>query len=218
MVSRKSGRKPSMSMNPKNNENDQPKVLLLEAPKSVPRDEQGSSAVEANKGISEASSDLTDSRKYGKNTGKDYEVGKWKPPVEHRFQPGNSGKPLGSRHFSTLFRETIKEIGGTSKDGKKVTYDKIITKKVVTMAADGNLKAVTMVIDRVDGKVPQSFEVNKTERIGIVVLSQKEIEEHESIFKRKHAEPTIQNNNASGDGTRNEDTPRVEEGSAYETH
>ena len=86
------------------------------------------------------------------------------------------------------------------------------------MAADGDLKAATMVIDRVDGKVPQSFEVNKTERIGIVVLSQKEIEEHESIFKRKHAEPEIKNNNASGNGTRDEDTPRVEEGSAYEAH
>ncbi len=203
-------------MDPKNNENDQPKVLLLEAPKSVPRVEQGSSAVEANKGISEALSDPSDSRKYGKNTGKDYEVGKWKPPVEHQFQPGNPGKPLGARHFSTLFRETIKEIGGTAKDGQKVQYDKIITKKIITMAADGNLKAATIVIDRVDGKVPQSFEVNKTERIGIVVLNQKEIEEHESIFKRKYVEHKINDNNASGDGARNEDAPRVEEGSAYE--
>lgn len=204
-------------MNPKNNENNQQKVLLLEAPKSVSRIEQGSEPVEANKGISEASSNSTDSRKYGKNTGKDYEVGKWKPPVEHQFQPGNSGKPLGARHFSTLFRETIKEIGGTAKDGQKVAYDKIITKKIITMAADGNLKAATMVIDRVDGKVPQSFEVNKTERIGVVIMTQKEVEDHEGIFKRRYAEPTIQNNNASGDGARTEDSPRVEEGSAYES-
>ncbi len=198
-----------MSMNPKNNENNEPKLLLLEAPKSVPRVEQGSSPVEANKGISEAESDPSDDRKYGQNTGRD--------PATGQFLPGNSGKPLGTRHFTTLFRETIKEIGGTAKDGQKVAYDKIIIKKIITMAADGNLKAATMVIDRVDGKVPQSFEVNKTERIGIVVLSQKEIEEHESIFKRKYAEPIIENNNASSDGARNENTPRIEEGSAYET-
>lgn len=198
-----------MSMNPKNNENNEPKLLLLEAPKSVPRVEQGSSPVEANKSLSEAESDPSDDRKYGQNTGRD--------PVTGQFLPGNSGKPLGTRHFTTLFRETIKEIGGTAKDGQKVPYDKIIIKKIITMAADGNLKAATMVIDRVDGKVPQSFEVNKTERIGIVVLSQKEIEEHESIFKRKYAEPIIENNHASRDGARNENTPRVEEGSAYET-
>jgi hypothetical protein len=197
-------------MNPKNNENNEPKLLLLEAPKSVPRVEQGSSPVEANKGLSEAESDPSDDRKYGQNTGRD--------PVTGQFLPGNPGKPLGTRHFTTLFRETIKEIGGTAKDGQKVAYDKIIIKKIITMAADGNLKAATMVIDRVDGKVPQSFEVNKTERIGIVVLSQKEIEEHESIFKRKYAEPIIENNHASSDGARNENAPRVTEGSAYETH
>jgi hypothetical protein len=205
-----------MSMNPQNNENNQPKVLLLEAPKSVPRGEETSRPVEANEGISEAPSDPSASRKYGKNTGKDYEVGKNKPPVEYRFQVGNSGKPLGARHFSTLFRETIKEIGGTAKDGQKVAYDKIITKKIITMAADGNLKAATMVIDRVDGKVPQSFEVNKTERIGVYVMTPEEIEDHESIFKRQYVYPTTNNNNASGNGTRNEEDPRIEEGSAYE--
>src|SRR6185436_11461334 len=98
MVSRKSGLRPVMSMNQKNNENIQPKVLLLEAPKSVPKDEQTSRDVEANKGISEASSAPLDDRKYGQNTGRD--------PVTGQFLPGNPGKPLGARHFSTLFRET----------------------------------------------------------------------------------------------------------------
>lgn len=198
-----------MSMNQKNNENNQPKLLLLEAPKAVPGVQPEPQPVEANKGLSEASSDPRDDRKYGKNTGRD--------PLTGQFLPGNPGKPLGARHFSTLFRETIKEIGGTSKDGQKVQYDRIITKKIITMAADGNLKAATMVIDRVDGKVPQSFEVNKTERIGVVIMTQKEVEEHEGIFKRRYAESTIQNNNASGDSARTEDSQRVEEGSAYES-
>lgn len=208
-----------MSMNQKNNENNQPKGVLLEAPKPVPpRDEEASRPVEANKGISEAPSDPLDSRKYGKNTGKDYEVGKWKPPVEHQFQPGNSGKPLGARHFSTMFRDYVREAGAITKDGQKVGFDKLIVKKMVNMAVDGNLKAAGMVIDRVDGKVPQTFEVNKTERIGILVMTQQEIEDHESIFKRKYAEPNIKDDNTSGDGARNEDASRVTEGSAYETH
>ena len=198
-----------MSMNPKNNENDQPKVLLLEAPKSVPRDDQGSKPVEANEGLSEAPSDPSDDRISGQLAGRD--------PLTGQFLPGNGGRPYGVRTFSTLFRDAIKEIGGTSKDGKKVTYEKIITKKIITMAADGNLKAATMVIDRVDGKVPQSFEVNKTERIGVYVMTPKEIKDHESIFKRKYVEPEIKNNNATSDGARNDDASRSEQGSAYET-
>ena len=207
MVSRKSGQKPSMSMNPKNNENIQPKVLLLEAPKDVPKAPQSSSTVEANKGISEAPSDPSDARISGQLAGRD--------PVTGQFLPGNPGRPYGVRIFSTLFRDAIKEIGGTSKDGKKVTYDKIIAKKMITMAADGNLKAAGMVIERVDGKVPQSFEINKVERVGVVIMSQKEIEDHENIFKR-HDKSRTDNSNASGDSARTEDSPGVEEGSAYE--
>jgi hypothetical protein len=197
-----------MSMSPKNNENNQPKLLLLEAPKSVPKDEQGSSPVEANKGLSEASSNPSDDRISGQLAGRD--------PVTGQFLPGNSGRPYGVRTFSTLFRDAIKEIGGTSKDGQKVPYDKIIAKKIITMAAEGNLKAATMVIDRVDGKVPQSFEVSKTERVGIFIMTPKEIEEHEGIFKRKNVESKDSNNNASGDGIGNEDTQTIQEGGAYE--
>jgi len=197
-------------MNTKNNENNQPKVLLLEAPKHVPRSEEASRPVEANKGISEAPSDPSDDRKYGQNTGRD--------PVTGQFLPGNPGKPMGARHFTTVFREYVREAGAITKDGQKVGFDKLIVKKVVSMAVDGNLKAAGMVMDRVDGKVPQTIEVNKTERIGVLVMTQKETEDHESIFKRQYANPTAQNNNASGDGNRNEDTPRVTEGSAYETH
>lgn len=200
-------------MNTKNNENNQPKVLLLEAPKHVPRSEEASRPVEANKGISEAPSDPSDARKYGQNTGN-----LDRDPVTGQFLPGNPGKPLGARHFSTMFRDYVREAGAITKDGQKVGFDKLIVKKMVSMAVDGNLKAAGMVLDRVDGKVPQTFEVNKTERIGILVMTQQEIEDHESIFKRKYAEPNTKNNNTPSDGARNEDTPRVTEGSAYETH
>lgn len=197
-----------MSMNPQNNENNQPKVLLLEAPKDVPRSEEASRTVEANKGISEAPSDPSDDRKYGENTGRD--------PTTGQFLPGNPGKPMGARHFTTVFREYVREAGAINKDGQKIPFDKLIVKKVISMAVDGNLKAAGMVMDRVDGKVPQTIELNKTERIGVFVMTPKETEDHESIFKRQYGNTTAKNDNASGDGTRNEDTPRVEEGSAYE--
>jgi len=199
-----------MSMNTTNNENNQPKVLLLEAPKHVPRGEEGSEPVEANKGVSEAPSEPSDDRKYGENTGRDPETG--------RFLPGNPGKPMGARHFTTELRDYIRGAGAITKDGQKVGFDKLLIKKLVNIAVDGNLKAMGMVMDRVDGKAPQTIEVNKTERIGVFVMTPKETEDHESIFKRQYVKPTTQDNNASSDGTRNEDTPRVEEGSAYETH
>ncbi len=195
-------------MNQQNNENNQPKVLLLEAPKDVPRSEDASRPVEANNGISEAPLDPSDDRKYGENTDRD--------PVTGKFIPGNPGKPMGARHFTTVFREYVREAGAINKDGQKILFDKLIVKKVISMAVDGNLKAAGMVMDRVDGKVPQTIELNKTERIGVFVMTPKETEDHESIFKRQYGNPTTQNNNASSDGTRNEDTPRIEEGSAYE--
>lgn len=175
------------------NENNQPKVLLLEAPKAR----------------IEPQTEVQDARKYGQNTGRD--------PINGQFLPGNPGKPLGARHFSTMLRETIREIGGTAKDGQKVAYDKIITKKMVTMAADGNLKAAGMVMDRVDGKVPQTFEVNKTERIGVVIMTPKEMDDHQGIFKRQYVKPTTNDNDATSDGARNENASGSTEGSAYES-
>lgn len=194
-------------MNQKNNENNQEKVLLLEAPKPVPTPVQETPPVEANEAISEASIEPSDAREYGENTGRD--------PVTGRFLPGNPGKPLGTRHFSTMFREAIREFGGVTKDGQKVTYDRVITKKLITMAADGNLKAAGMVIDRVDGKVPQVVEVNKTQRVGVVVYTQKEIEDYELMFSRNDKPKTNSIAQTSDDGG----TPSAEgatQGSAYE--
>ena len=45
------------------------------------------------------------------NTGKIREkVGYRHPPKEHQFKPGNPGRPLGSKNFSTIFDEAISEI------------------------------------------------------------------------------------------------------------
>ena len=44
-------------------------------------------------------------------------------------------------------------------NGRKIRVDQAIVERLVRMAAKGNLKAMGMVIDRVDGKVPETFEV-----------------------------------------------------------
>ena len=191
MVSQKYGKRHYTRMN-QPNENNQPKMLLLEAPKT-----KNDTTIEA-----------PNDRKYGENTGRD--------PITGQFSSGNSGKPLGTRHFSTMFRDTIRKIGGVTKDGKQVNFDELIVKKIVMMAVDGNLKAATMIIDRVDGKVPLSFEVNKTERIGVVVLTQKEIEEHEGMFKR-HDKSRTNNNTSTSDNRGSQDSSGVTEGGAYES-
>lgn len=74
-----------------------------------------------------------------------------------RFQPGVSGnpagKPKGARHFSTLIREAIQKVA----EDTGTSDDKEIVKALVKKAKEGDLKAVDMVLDRVDGKAEQTI-------------------------------------------------------------
>jgi Family of unknown function (DUF5681) len=66
------------------------------------------------------------------------------------------GKPKGARHFSTLIKEAITRVaedGGTSDD-------KEIVKALVKKAKEGELKAIDMVLDRVDGKAEQTINLD----------------------------------------------------------
>lgn len=81
-----------------------------------------------------------------------------------RILPGSilnpEGMKPGTLHFKTLLMRAIKEIGGKTKDGRSVDIDEIIVKKLITMAGDGNLKAIEMVLDRVDGKPTQALQLS----------------------------------------------------------
>lgn len=77
-----------------------------------------------------------------------------------RFKPGVSGnpkgKPKGARHFSTLIRDAITKVAtdtGTSDD-------KLIVKALIAKAKEGDLKAVDIVFDRVDGKAEQTINLD----------------------------------------------------------
>jgi len=85
-------------------------------------------------------------------------VEKQKPA--HLWKPGESGNPAGkkkgTRHFSTLIREAITKVAtdtGTSDD-------KEIVRALVEKAKLGDLKAVDMVLDRVDGKAEQTINLD----------------------------------------------------------
>lgn len=64
-----------------------------------------------------------------------------------------AGKPKGARHFSTLIREAITKVANDTGDSD----DKLIVKALVAKAKEGDLKAVDIVFDRVDGKAEQTI-------------------------------------------------------------
>jgi hypothetical protein len=75
----------------------------------------------------------------------------------HDPRRNTKGRPKGSKNWRTIFMKVLgKEI---EVNGRKIRVDQAIVERVVRMAAKGNLKAMSMVIDRVDGKVPETVEV-----------------------------------------------------------
>jgi hypothetical protein len=95
------------------------------------------------------------------------------------------GRPKGSRNMSTLFREALKE--KVEVNGQKITLFEAIALRVATKAARGSLKAAQMVMDRVDGKVPETVEPPRPPYVPPkeVVLTPEEQEAYEKYFKRK---------------------------------
>ena len=66
------------------------------------------------------------------------------------------GKAKGTRHFSTLIREAITRVA----EDTGTSDDKEIVKALVQKAKEGDLKAVDMVLDRVDGKAEQTINLD----------------------------------------------------------
>lgn len=94
------------------------------------------------------------------------------------------GRPKGSRNVRTVIMEILKE--KVPFNGKMTRKDKVIVMQLLRKAAKGNLKAAEIVIDRVDGKVPDEFEVPvppppKPEEI---VWTEQELADHNKYFKR----------------------------------
>lgn len=89
-----------------------------------------------------------------------------------QFQPGQSGNPLGkpkgARHFSTLFKEAIKKIDS----GTGERTDLVIVKSVLAKAKKGDLMAVNVVREEIDGPLPKPIEEGRAgNTFNIVVMN-----------------------------------------------
>jgi hypothetical protein len=70
-------------------------------------------------------------------------------------------------------------------DGRKIRIDELMVERIVRMASKGNLKAAKIVIERVDGRVPEAEEIPYTEPQMKVDITPEEQETIERLFKRK---------------------------------
>jgi hypothetical protein len=98
-------------------------------------------------------------------------VGYGRPPVEHRFQPGQSGnpsgRPKGARNFAAELREELAELVSIKHGDKsvEVTRQRAIVKAVVNAALEGDQRAATIVFgwsSRAFGSEPEP-ETDQTE-------------------------------------------------------
>ncbi|HOH62086.1 MAG TPA: DUF5681 domain-containing protein [Bacilli bacterium] len=95
--------------------------------------------------------------------------------------PGN-GKPKGTQHFSTLFKNALKEYAKTQQ-GKEIPYDVAMVNKMIKMALEGNVKCMELIMDRVDGKPKSTIELEDS---NVYVLSKEDEERVDKLFAIKN--------------------------------
>ena len=84
---------------------------------------------------------------------RDYEVGYRKPPRSTRFKKGQSGnprgRPSGSKNLSTLLSEALNEPVTVTENGRrrKVSKRETIIKQLVNQSANGDWRAVKMLLE-----------------------------------------------------------------------
>ena len=90
-----------------------------------------------------------------------FTTGRWKPG-----QSGNpNGRPPNKRYLSELARDLLKQVRRGDLDGK--TTDELVVLALVKEALKGNTKAIEMLHDWTEGKVPDKHEI-ETGDISIV--------------------------------------------------
>jgi len=82
------------------------------------------------------------------------------------FVPGQSGnpkgKPKGARSMTTILREMLETETETDVDGQKVKmpFQDAIIRKLLQKANKGEIKAITEILDRIEGKAKQELTMN----------------------------------------------------------
>jgi len=74
------------------------------------------------------------------------------PSPSTRFKPGQSGNPRGRPRKSVFIANLLQEIGDEEHEYSGMTKAEALCRMLYQMAMAGNLKAINMIFDRVDGK------------------------------------------------------------------
>lgn len=98
--------------------------------------------------------------------------------MPHLFKKGQSGnpagKPVGAKHLTTLLREAMIRIA----NDKGETADIAMVKKLLSLATEGDLRAMELVWDRAEGKATQHVETT----IKAVPVNDEQREKLESLL------------------------------------
>jgi len=91
-----------------------------------------------------------------KKSSRGYDVGKYKPPAEHRFPPGQSGnpngRPKGSKSWKRVMDEELsKEVNVTEQGVEaRVTKMEALAKRLVSDALTGDVRALSELLKQVN--------------------------------------------------------------------
>lgn len=91
-------------------------------------------------------------------SGKDYKVGKNKPPVDTRWKKGQSGNPIGCPRKLPALDKLMAEVLG-KEDGKGKTEAQKILEAVIKRAMKGDVKAAEMLLNRGYGLPKQTLNI-----------------------------------------------------------
>ena len=86
-----------------------------------------------------------------------YDVGYAKPPSRTRFKPGQSGnprgRPRGAKNFVTAIEGELRARVTVTENGrrKRVTKREVIAKRLVNCAAEGDLRAIPLLLNEARG-------------------------------------------------------------------
>ena len=120
---------------------------------------------------------------------RDYEVGYGKPPRSTRFKKGQSGnprgRPSGSKNLSTLLSEALNEPVTVTENGRrrKVSKREAIIKQLVNQSANGDWRAVKLLLDIVHD-IERRADAAAPEAAGFAEADKKVIEQLKARLNR----------------------------------
>ena len=99
------------------------------------------------------------------------------PKEETQFKPGESGNPNGRPRTENSWRYLLEQVGQEEHkaENEKLTKKQLIAKVLYQNALKGNLKAIEMIMNRMEGQPKQSVENNDTVTVKFDDPAEKEV-------------------------------------------